>query len=75
MWQTIDADGYPAAGTECFVWALGWPKVRIAEAFDCGTRGFSNAGGELDGVTHWSLLEYPALPAAQSKPTRAKARK
>lgn len=72
MWKTIEADGYPDAGTECFVWRDGMPKAKIAEAFASGdARGFSNAGGDVD-ATHWILLGYPPLPTTEpaAKPAR-----
>lgn len=76
MWKTTEADGHPPAGTECYVWAPGWPKARLAEAFDTSdARGFSNAGGEVEGVTHWLQHGYPPIPeeAPAAKPRRKSA--
>lgn len=75
MWKTIEADGHPPAGTECYVWAPGWPKAKLAEAFDASeARGFSNAFGEIDGVTHWLPHGYPPNPEeAPVKPARKRA--
>ncbi len=74
MWKTIDADGYPPAGAECFVWAEGWAKSRIAEAH-ADPKGFSNASGEVEGVTHWVLLGYPPIPASEEAPAPKPKRK
>lgn len=72
MWKTTAGDGFPDPGVECFVWAPGWPRARIGEAFTSGdAQGFSNTGGELEGVTHYLPLGYPPNPE-EAAPVAAK---
>ncbi len=81
MWKTIERDGYPDPGVECFVWAPGWSKPMMAEAFHMGDlRGFSNSAGGLgdpvNDATHWLPLGYPPIPEAApaAKPKRSATR-